>query len=131
MGNKKMSERRRFSRVIFTGDCSLSEEVVGKIEIFETELLDISLNGALVQRPKEWHDEPDVPINLNLTLSGSDIILEINGVVCHQAEGLLGIKFLTLSLESISHLRRLIELNLADEALMHREMSQLINLSED
>lgn len=126
-----MSERRRFSRVIFSGDCSLSEEVAGKIEIFETELLDISLNGALVQRPKEWHDEPDVLINLNLTLSASDIILEINSIVCHQEEGLLGIKFLTLSLESISHLRRLIELNLADEALMHREMSQLINLAEE
>ncbi|PKF60661.1 PilZ domain-containing protein [Psychromonas sp. psych-6C06] len=126
-----MSERRRFSRVIFSGDCSLSEEIAGKIELFETELLDISLNGALVQSPKDWHNEPDVAVNLNLTLAGSEIILEINGVVCHQEEGLLGIKFLTLSLESISHLRRLIELNLADEALMHREMSQLINLDEN
>lgn len=126
-----MSERRRFSRVIFTGDCSLSEEIAGEIEISETVLVDISLNGALVHRPKEWHDEPGALVNLNLTLSGSDIILEINGIVCHQADNLLGIKFLTLSLESISHLKRLIELNLADEELMHREISQLINLSED
>ncbi len=125
-----MSERRKFSRVIFSGDCSLSEEIADEIEISETELLDISLNGALVQRPKEWHDEPGAMINLNLTLAGSDIILEINGIVCHQMEGLLGIKFLTLSLESISHLKRLIQLNLADEELMHREMSPLINLSE-
>ncbi|GLS91663.1 cyclic diguanosine monophosphate-binding protein [Psychromonas marina] len=125
-----MVERRRFSRVIFSGHCSLSEEIAGEIEIFETEIIDISLNGALVRRPEEWHDEPDIMINLNLTLSGSEIILEINGVVCHQAEGLLGIKFLTLSLESLSHLRRLIELNLADEDLMNREISQLINLSE-
>ena len=126
-----MSERRKFSRVIFSGDCSLSEQLADKIEISQTELLDISLNGALVHRPKEWHDEPGAVINLNLTLAGSEIILEINGIVCHQEEGLLGIKFLSLSLESISHLKRLIELNLADEALMHREMSQLINFSED
>lgn len=126
-----MSERRKFSRVIFSGDCSISEELAGEVEISQTELVDISLNGALVHRPKEWHDEPGAVINLNLTLAGSDIILEINGIVCHQEEGLLGIKFLTLSLESISHLKRLIELNLADEDLMHREMSQLINLSED
>lgn len=123
-----MSERRKFSRVVFSGDCSLSEEIAGEIEISETELLDISLNGALVLRPKEWHDEPGALINLNLTLSGSDIILEISGIICHQEEGLLGIKFLTLSLESISHLKRLIQLNLADGELMNREMSQLINV---
>ena len=126
-----MSERRRFSRVIFSGDCSLSEEIAGEIEISKTELVDVSLNGALVQRPEEWHDEPGALVNLNLTLAGSDIILEINGIVCHQEKGLLGIKFLTLSLESISHLKRLIELNLADGELMHREMSQLINLDDD
>ena len=126
-----MSERRRFSRVIFSGDCSLSEEIAGEIEISKTELVDVSLNGALVQRPDEWHDEPGTLVNLNLTLAGSDIILEINGIVCHQEKGLLGIKFLTLSLESISHLKRLIELNLADGELMHREMSQLINLDDE
>lgn len=126
-----MSERRRFSRVIFSGNCSLSEEVAGKRETCKTILIDISLNGALVHRPDNWHDEPGAMINLNLALSGSEIILEINGIVCHQAKGLLGIKFLTLSLESVSHLKRLIELNLGDEQLIHREMSQLINLSNE
>jgi hypothetical protein len=126
-----MSERRRFSRVTFSGDCSLSEEIAGEVEISKTELLDISLNGALVHRPDEWHDEPGALVNLNLTLSGSDIILEIHGIVCHQQDQLLGIKFLTLSLESVSHLKRLIQLNLADNKLMHREMSQLINLDDD
>lgn len=125
-----MSERRRFSRIDFSGACSLTEEVEGQLETAQTDLLDISLNGALVYRPKTWHDVPDVLVNLNLQLSGSDIVLEINGAVCHQEEGVLGIKFLTLSLESISHLKRLIQLNIADEQLLHREMSQLINLSE-
>lgn len=126
-----MAERRRFSRIIFSGDCSLSEEIAGETEIYETELVDISLNGALVHRPENWHDSLETLVNLNLTLTGSDIILEINGVVCHQEDGLLGIKFLTLSLESISHLKRLIQLNLANNELMHREMSQLINISDN
>lgn len=126
-----MSERRRFSRVIFSGSCTLSEQVAGKREISETVLIDISLNGALVHRPDNWHDEPGAMVNLNLALSGSEIILEISGIVCHQAKGLLGIKFLTLSIESISHLKRLIALNLGDEELIYREMSQLINLSEE
>ena len=126
-----MDERRRFSRVIFSGDCSISEEIAGEMDISKTELMDISLNGALVKRPETWHDEPDTLVNLNLTLSGSDIILDIRGIVCHQEKNLLGIKFLTLGLESISHLKRLIQLNLADSQLMHRELSQLINIAED
>lgn len=126
-----MSERRKFSRVVFSGHCSLSEEISNEMKIWQTELLDISLNGALVLRPELWHDKNDLPIQLNLQLEGSDVMLEIGGVVCHQEEGLLGIKFLTLSLDSISHLKRLIQLNLADEELLHREISQLINISND
>lgn len=122
-----MSERRRFSRVTFSGDCSLTEEINGKAETSQTTVLDISLTGALVGRPASWHDQPGTRLNLNLTLPGSSITLEINCVVCHQEQSLLGIKFLTLSLDSITHLKRLMQLNLADEKLLHREMSQLIN----
>ena len=124
-----MSERRRFSRVTFSGDCSLTEEVDGKVEIFQTTVLDISLTGALVGYPATWHYVPGALLNLNLTLPGSAITLEISCVVCHQEERLLGIKFLTLSLDCITHLKRLMQLNLADEKLLHREMSQLINPS--
>ncbi len=126
-----MLERRRFSRITFSGDCSLSENISGKIKTSQITLMDISLAGALVCRPDKWHDEPDAMVSLNLTLAGSSVSLEIESKVCHQEDNLLGIKFLTLSLDSISHLKRLIQLNLADENLLHREMSQLINLSED
>lgn len=126
-----MSERRKFSRVIFSGHCTLSEDISGESKMWGTDLLDISLNGALVLRPENWHDEKGTAVRLNLHLQGSDVELVIDGVVFHQEEGLLGIKFLTLGLESISHLKRLIQLNLADEGLLHREISQLINISEE
>lgn len=122
-----MSERRKFSRITFSGKCSLTEKISGDTETWPSELLDISLNGALICRPPSWHTTDDTTIQLNLCLEGSDIVLEIGGQICHQEDELLGIKFLTLSLESISHLKRLIQLNLADEELMHREISQLIN----
>lgn len=126
-----MSERRKFSRVVFSGNCSLSEELSDEVKTWKTDLLDLSLNGALVLRPELWYDKNETPVKLNLQLEGSDVVLEISGVVCHQEECLLGIKFLTLSLESISHLKRLIQLNLADEDMLHREISQLINISDD
>lgn len=122
-----MSERRRFSRINFNGECSLIETIDGEHHQWQSELLDISLKGALVKSPKLFQYQNDKPIQINLNLQGSDIILEVNGEVCHEENELIGIKFLTLSLDSISHLKRLIELNLADESLMHREISQLIN----
>jgi len=125
-----MSERRKFSRISFSGKCSLTDEISGKTKNWPSELLDISLNGALVCRPQSWHTTDDMTIQLNLCLEGSDIVLEIGGEICHQEDDVLGIKFLTLSLDSISHLKRLIQLNLADEELMHREISQLINRTE-
>lgn len=124
-----MSERRKFSRIDFNGECSLIETIDGKQQQWQSELLDVSLKGALVKLPIQFQYAPNKAIQINLNLQGSDIVLEINGEICHEENELIGIKFLTLSLESISHLKRLIELNIADESLMHREISQLINPS--
>ena len=124
-----MSEKRKFSRILFTGQCSLNKKISGEIKTWKTELLDISLKGALVYKPESWHFQEKTPLQLHLYLEGSDIVLKSDGIICHQDEKRLGIKFLTLSLETISHLKRLIQLNLADETLLHREMSQLINIS--
>jgi hypothetical protein len=126
-----MSEKRKFSRINFAGKCSLNEDISGTMKIWQTKVIDISLKGALVQRPDFWDYKEDSPVQLNLALEGSDIVLECAGVICHQEEKQLGIKFLTLSLDSISHLKRLIQLNLADEESLHREISQLINISKE
>ena len=125
-----MSEKRKFSRVLFTGQCLLNKDVSGEMETWKTDLLDISLKGALVHRPDSWPYQENTPVQLHLYLEGSDIVLESAGVICHQEAEQLGIKFLSLNLESISHLKRLIQLNLADETLLHREMSQLINTAD-
>jgi c-di-GMP-binding flagellar brake protein YcgR len=126
-----MSERRKFSRINFTEQCSLSETTSGKTVTWDTDILDISLNGALIRSPENYNKSENIPVLLSLKLTGSDIVLEIKGVICHQEESFLGVKFTSISLESISHLKRLIQLNLADESLLHREISQLINIDDN
>ncbi|MCG6202468.1 PilZ domain-containing protein [Psychromonas antarctica] len=126
-----MSERRKFSRINFTEQCSLSETTSGKTVTWDTDILDISLNGALIRSPENYNQSENIPVLLSLKLTGSDIVLEIKGVICHQEESFLGVKFTSISLESISHLKRLIQLNLADESLLHREISQLINIDDN
>ena len=125
-----MPEKRKFSRITFAGKCSINEEISGSMKTWQTTLLDISLKGALILRPDRWDHKENSSVQLQLALDGSDIVLECAGLICHQEENKLGIKFLALSLESISHLKRLIQLNLADENLLNREISQLINIAD-
>ena len=120
-------ERRRFSRISYSGECFIKEDSSDPSFTLKTEILDLSLNGALIHRHEDWTDKLNKEVTLFFTLSGSDICLEIKGVICHSEEKVLGMKFVSLPLESITHLKRLIELNLGDDDLLHRELSQLVN----
>jgi hypothetical protein len=48
------------------------------------------------------------------------------GEVVHVEDGRLGLRCTEIDLESITNLRRLVELNLGDEAALHREMSAML-----
>jgi hypothetical protein len=48
------------------------------------------------------------------------------GEVVHREWTLVGVRCVEIDLESISHLRRLVELNLGDAELLHRELSALV-----
>ena len=121
-----MSERRKFSRVNFQGICSLVFDKKTEHHDFEAPLIDISLKGALISINPLIIDLEEEPVQLHLGLEGSDIELLLNGFVCHQQEKLLGVQFTKLSIDTISHLKRLIELNLGDNESMKREFAELI-----
>lgn len=121
-----MSERRNFSRINFPINCSATLKNAAIEQNFQTTLMDISLNGALVELTTEEADLSGELILLRLQLTGSDIVLLLHGFICHQRERLLGIKFTTLDIDTVSHLKRLIELNLGGSESMHREFSVLI-----
>ena len=46
--------------------------------------------------------------------------------VAHIDDKTIGFTCENIDLESISHLKRLVELNLGDKALLHRELASLI-----
>jgi len=125
-----MSERRLFSRINFSGACILQDGITNLAHKWQTSLVDLSLKGALLTRPAKWDHPNDWGVTLHLQLEGSEINLDIAGVICHQRDDVLGMRFLSLSIESICHLKRLVQLNIADEELLYLEMSQLINLNE-
>jgi len=119
-------ERRKFSRIHFDGACTLIFEKKLEHHDFEASMIDISLNGALICITPCIIDLEEEQVQLQLQLNDSSTVLLLNGFVSHQQEKLLGIQFTKLSLETISHLKRLIELNVGDSQGIHREFTQLI-----
>ncbi|MFP3874075.1 MAG: PilZ domain-containing protein [Thiohalophilus sp.] len=117
------SERRHFTRIPFDGEARLIDPAEHRQ--WQTEVIDISLRGALVQRPADSPAEFPVPLLLHLQLS-SEIQLEFHVRVVHTDSKQLGLHFEQMDLDSASHLHRLLELNLGDPALLERELAELL-----
>jgi hypothetical protein len=115
-------ERRRFSRITFhrPGELALRGATV------VCEVLDVSLKGALVEVPVGTGAEPGQPCALTVRLDAGDARVCMQGEVAHRRGTQVGVRCLEIDLESIAHLRRLVELNLGDDALLHRELSALV-----
>ncbi|MCL1058355.1 PilZ domain-containing protein [Shewanella gelidimarina] len=117
-----MDERRLFSRVLLANQAQLRCNDT----VWQTTLLDISLNGALIERPKQFTPSNQA-MQLSFTIGDSDIQLHMETQLVHQKDNLLGLACSHIDVESISHLRRLIELNVGDPSLLDRELALFID----
>jgi hypothetical protein len=113
-------QRRRYSRVRFRGS-AIFQAGLGQ---WSCDVLDLSLRGALITAAI-----PDIvvdtPCLLELRLC-DDVCVRMEGRVAHHHINPIGIACNETDLDSISHLRRLLALNLGDTALMNREFSTLL-----
>lgn len=105
-----MTDHRQYQRIHFV---TATEILIADVSYHAT-LADISLKGALVVLPDVVPLEKGVPCSLRMQLGVSEVVLSFNGEVAHAHDTVVGIKFTRFSLESITHLRRLLELNSAD-----------------
>ena len=115
------SERRRFRRVLFDSPARISDNGVE----FITTLVDISLNGALLIRPDDWMIECGSGVSLTVLLDDKETRIRMQASVAHLESDSLGLRCQNIDMESIGHLRRLVELNLGDAALQDRELESL------
>jgi hypothetical protein len=115
-----VNNRRRFQRIAFDA----ATELLQGPHRWEVELLDLSLKGLLVRTPAGWSGDDAHPFLANITLA-SDIQVQIEVDLARTDKGQLGFVCRHIDLDSISHLRRLVELNLGDEGLLERELAAL------
>jgi len=115
-------DQRVFSRIPFAAVVKISNESGSR----ESTLLDISLKGALITRPTDWQAEPGEKFTLELDLdSGEDVVIRMQTRVAHSESDHIGLHCDHIDVDSITHLRRLIELNLGNPELLDRELAAL------
>ncbi len=119
-------ERRHFSRVVFHRPAEV-DAAAGRASC---ELLDISLKGALVEAPVGFGAGVGEPCTLTIRLDAGDAAIRMEGEIVHREGTQLGIRCRLIDLDSIAHLRRLVELNVGDDELLHRELAALVSKRE-
>lgn len=114
-------ERRRFKRIAFDARTELKQGA----HTWPVKLIDLSLKGLLIEKPEPWEGHSSDPFVADVYL-GDEAKVEMQVLLAHDDHGQLGFRCEEIELESISHLRRVIELNLGDPAELEREFAELI-----
>ncbi|OPB00129.1 PilZ domain-containing protein [Pseudomonas synxantha] len=117
------SDRRRFRRIAFDAKTEIRQNGWD----FPVKLVDLSLKGLLVERPEDWKGNKALPFDVDIRLD-TKAHIKMQVKLSHEDQGQLGFVCQHIDLDSISHLRRLIELNLGDEEELHRELAALLEI---
>ena len=115
-------ERRDFSRIAIHRPAIL--DVKGRI--YRCDLLDISLGGALLHLRGSASPAVGDPCMFAVGLDLGIAAVRMTGVIAHQEEGTVGVRCQEMDLDSVAHLRRMVEMNLGDEHLLERELGALV-----
>ena len=116
-------EQRKYTRIKFEGDA----KIIQGEDSWPTQIHDLSLSGALLERPKDMPVEMGLICQLAFKLTSTIVVIEMEVEVAHLEDHLIGFRCLHIDLESVSHLRRLVELNIGDIKLLERELTSLLD----
>jgi hypothetical protein len=116
------ANRRHFSRIAFRAPAQLTFAD----RHIDVSILDLSLNGGLVLLPAGQRARIGENCTLQMPLGDAVTQIRMQGAVAHIEGPSLGLACRNLDLDSATHLRRLVELNLGDPQLLERELSALV-----
>ncbi|MBA6115611.1 PilZ domain-containing protein [Pseudomonas putida] len=114
-------ERRRFQRIAFDAPTELRQGD----RRWPVNLLDLSLKGLLIERPEPWGADLTQDFDAIIHLDHA-VRVQMQVELRHEEPTRLGFVCLYIDIESMSHLHRLVELNVADSTEMMRELRELI-----
>lgn len=116
--------QRAFTRIFFDAETVATQEIAGNTRFWPVELVDISLQGILIRLLPDQPIDPSSPVEINIHLGG-DVQICMETEVVNQREDCLGLACRHIDVDSMTHLRRLVELNIGDTSLLERELNAL------
>ena len=120
MSESFSQEKRHYKRIPFIAEVLLTREG----QVLKRLILDISLKGMLIDAPDDSVKDTGTIFKVELVL-GEDVSIRMEASIVRQDNHLWGMQWENIDIESLSHLRRLLELNLNDAGEMHREIAEL------
>ena len=122
-----MTHERRYSRLEFPTTSTITTAAAAGAQptAVETHLIDISLKGALVERPAGLTAPVGTGLTLSVRIADSPVEIVMETQVAHLTHDRMGLHCTSIDVESMTHLRRLMELNLGDAGLLDRELLAL------
>jgi hypothetical protein len=114
-------DKRRFSRVPFDTDIHL----VGAHGSWHCRLIDVALKGILTTLPSNWRGKIGDHYLVEMLTDNEEASIRMEVSVAHIEEDHIGFRCEHIDLDSVTHLRRLLELNLGDAEILYRELSEL------
>ena len=121
--SSQTTERRRFTRIPFEASVTLSNPAGH----WTAKLLDVSLNGALITLPQNWPANKNEAFLLEINAAENVFKIKMEATATHLDKENIGLRCDHIDIDSASHLRRLVELNLGDDEILNRELAALIN----
>ena len=120
------AERRKNTRINFNTIITL---LAGVDEALYCQLIDISLKGACIEIPDEWRaGDPQKMMGTQYSLEiplAEDLIIKMSVTVKRINNKLVGLHCDEIDLDSMTHLKHLLELNSGSSELIYRELADL------
>ena len=122
MTEQPSENRRHFTRIPMDSEVTLACGA----QQWKSQLLDISLWGALLALPEDFGSCPTCSCRLMFSLNETEVTIMMVGKIVHHRDRQIGFRCDNIDLDSITHLKRMVELNLGDATLLERELGELI-----
>ncbi len=120
------NEKRQFHRIFYNAKATLETSS----KTWDCEIIDLCLNGCLLRFPTALQQNQDDVYTLKLNLS-EDTEITMDLKQAHAEGNNVGFKCEQIDIDSISQLRRMVELNLGNSEILERDLSSLVILSNN
>lgn len=124
-----MAERRRFSRILHQAPAKVEQRDLA----IEARIQDLSLHGLLMKvEETEALDPalPALPAHVTFSFDQSEQVITLKAQIVDVSKCEIRLKIIKIDIESISQLKRFIELNVGNNDLLNRELEHLSDLGE-